>query len=250
MYTITIITIVVVALLTVIIFGLTWLGFKSCLRMYQIEIANGKYDKDILKEYSQKRRGLAGIILSYLVLIFLVTLFIVGIIYKSNNQNITINNKTILVIKSDSMADYYDEKYANEWFNDKSLQFSLGDICIFEKTSDELIKGEIYGYKYKNYIITHRLININDNGTYEFRGDNNPISDVYQIKRESIVYHYTGTKIKGIGVFILYAQSYFGIWSIVGMTGVIISSEIVSRKINKWNKKRYNEIKGDKDEKK
>ena len=76
MFSITIITIVVVALLTAIIFGLTWLGFKSCLRMYQIEIANGKYDEEILKEYSHKRRGLAGIIMSYLVLIFLSSLFI------------------------------------------------------------------------------------------------------------------------------------------------------------------------------
>ena len=65
MYSITIITIVVVALLTAIIFGLTWLGFKSCLRMYQIEIANGKYDKDILKEYSQPKESYDATILSW-----------------------------------------------------------------------------------------------------------------------------------------------------------------------------------------
>ena len=149
------------------------------------------------------------------------------------------------------MASFYNTDYAAAWDNDKSLQFSIGDICIFEKTSEdnELIKGEIYGYKYKNYIITHRLVDILDDGTYEFRGDNNPTSDVYHIKRENIIYHYTGNKIKGLGAFILYAQSYFGIWSITGIIGITVGSEIALSKISKWSKERYEVIKGEPNEK-
>lgn len=251
MTSITIITIVVVALLTAVIFGLAWLGYRSCLRMYQIEIAQGRYDAEIIKEYSHKKLGLVGIIWSFLALLLLSSLFITGLVYRVNNENITIDNKTILVIKSNSMSDFYDDKYAETLSNNRSLQFSIADICVFEKVSEEneLIKGEVYGYKYKNIIITHRLVDILDDGTYEFRGDNNPVSDIYHIKRNAIIYHYTGFRISGLGAFILYAQSYFGIWSLLGISGISISSEIVLRKISKMTKRRYREIRGDKNEK-
>ena len=251
MFSITIISIVVVALLTLIIFGLTWMGFKACLRLYRVEVTQGKYDTEIIKEFSHKGYKIIGTIVSIIIFIFLSTLFVIGFIYKINNENFTINNKTILVVKSDSMADFYDDKYAETLDYDRSLQFSIGDICVFEKVSEdaELIKGEVYGYKYKNIIVTHRLVKVNDDGTYEFRGDNNSISDVYHIKKDSIVYHYTGTKIKGLGAFVLYAQSYFGIWSLIGMIGITTGSEIILKKIDKWNKKRYNIIKGEANEK-
>lgn len=251
MTSITIITIVVVALLTIIIFSLAWLGYKSCLRMYRIEIAHGKHDAEIIKEYDHKRKGLGGIIWSYLALLLLISLFTTGLVYRVNNENITIDNKTILVIKSNSMSDFYDDDYAEALSNDRSLQFSIADICVFEKVSeeDELIKGEVYGYKYKNIIITHRLVNINDDGTYEFRGDNNSSSDVYHIKRDSIIYHYVGSKIPGLGAFVLYAQSYFGIWSLICIVGISISSEIIARKISRSMKERYSKIKGEQYEK-
>ena len=253
MQTITIITIVVVALLTVIIIGLTWLGFNSCLRLYQVNLAQGKYDKEIKKEYSRVKRKNLSAISSGLLVVLLVCLFITAaFIYRINKGDITINNKTVLVIETGSMSDFYDEKYAESLNNDRKLQFSACDMCVFEKVNNdtELIKGEVYGYKIKNTIITHRLININSDGTYVFRGDNNPTSDVYQVSKGSILYHYTGARAKGIGAFVLYAQSYFGIWSIVGIIGITISSEIILSKIDKMNKKRYREIRGAENEEK
>jgi signal peptidase I len=122
----------------------------------------------------------------------------------------------------------------------KEYHFDIGDICVFEKTNEdtELVKGEVYGYKYKDIIITHRLVEIHEGNLYEFRGDNNSISDPYYVKGENIIYHYTGQKVPGIGAFILYAQSIFGIWSLAGIIGVAVSSEIVYYKINKINKER------------
>ena len=245
MTSITIIIIVVVALLTVVIAGLTWLAYSSCLKAYKAEVDSGKHDEDILKEYHSKKKnklGLLGIIGSYLALTALVGLFVTGIVYRARGENFVINNQTVLVIKSGSMSDYYNEKLADKYklLGYKDLQFNIGDICIFEKTSEdtELVKGEVYGYKYKDIIITHRLVEIYENGLYEFRGDNNSISDPYQVNREDIIYHYIGQKIPGLGAFVLYAQSYFGIWSIVGIIGVAVSSEIVYHKIEKINKER------------
>lgn len=248
MNSITIITIVVVALLTIIIFGLIWLAFTACIRTYKLEVSLGKHDDEIRKEYQatkKKKGGLLGLICSYVVLSSLLALFITGLVYKINGQNFTINNQTVLVIKTGSMSEFYDDQIAQQYNNDKHLQFGVGDICVFEKMSeeDELIEGEVYGYLSKDIIITHRLDEINESG-YVFRGDNNPISDYeytrHLVKRDEVIYHYTGNKIPGLGVFVLYAQSYFGIWSVVGMMGIAVCSEIIYYKIDKINKKRLN----------
>ena len=241
MNSITIITIVVVALLTISIFGLTLLSYKACLKAYKFEVNNGNHDKQIKKDYLNKKKkgGLLGLISSYVVLSLLVGLFACGIVYKASNNNIIINNQTALVIRSGSMSDFYDEEIAKELDNNKSLQFDVGDICLFEKVSlnDELIPGQVYGYKYKNIIITHRLVSI-DSNICKFRGDNNKTFDG-NVSRENVIFHYVGKKLPGIGAFVLYAQSYFGIWSLVSIIGVAISSEVVYHKIDVINKDRF-----------
>ena len=246
MNSITIITIVVIVLLTAIIFGLTWLAYSACIKSYKLEVNLGKHDKEILKEYRDKKSkkgGLIGLIGSYVLLSVVLSLFVAGLVYKVSGENFTINNQTSLVIKTDSMSGFYDDEIASKYNNNKRLQFDVGDICVFEKMSDqsELVEGEIYGYKYKDVIITHRLDTIHETG-YEFRGDNNPVSDfdaTHQlITRDKVVYHYTGRKVRGIGSFILYAQSYFGLWSLVGIIGITIVSEVGNHQVTKINKKR------------
>ena len=243
MKTITIITIVVVALLTCIIFGLTWWAYASFLKIYGVEVKHGEHDERIKKEYVNKKKskkGLIGIIGSYLILSLLLCLFAGGIVYRINGNNLTINNHTALVIKSGSMSDFYNDTIAQEYNYDTHLQFDVGDICIFEKVQDEdsLVIGEVYGYKHKDIIITHRLVSFNiDSQECKFRGDNNSTYDG-TVYRSNVIYHYIGKKIPGLGAFVLYAQSYFGIWSLVGITGVAISSEIVYHKIDKINKHR------------
>ena len=241
MASITIITIVVVALLTVIIFGLAWLGWSSCIKSYKMEVDQGKHDNAILKDYHSKKKNkleLIGIICSYLIIAILAGLFITGAIYRIQGENLAVGNQTALVIKTGSMSDYYNRELADEHPEYKISQFDVGDICIFETDFNELVEGEIYGYKFNDIIITHRLVEIHEGNLYEFRGDNNPISDPYYVKDESIIYHYTGNKIPGIGAFILYAQSIFGIWSLIGIIGVAVGSELVYYQIDKINKAR------------
>lgn len=241
MTSITIITIVVVVLLTVIIFGLAWLGWSSCIKSYKMEVDQGKHDNAILKDYHSKKKNkleLIGIICSYLTIVILAGLFITGAIYRARGETLAVSNQTALVIKTGSMSDYYNQELAGEHPEYKLSQFDVGDICIFETDFNELVEGEIYGYKFNDIIITHRLVEIHEGNIYEFRGDNNPISDPYYVKGESIIYHYTGNKIPGIGAFILYAQSIFGIWSLIGIIGVAVSSELVYHQIDKINKAR------------
>jgi len=237
---ITIITIVVVIVLTIIIFVLSWAAYYYCLKAYKAEVDQGKHDKEIYAEYTAKKKKLQILlsIFSYILLAFVIALFTAGIVFKVQNKDLEIDGKTILVIKTGSMSKNYDEE-----IYDDSLQFNIGDICIFERVEQEteLIEGEVYGYKNNNTIITHRLINIYSTG-YEFKGDANAISDYKYsgklVKRDNIIYHYTGRKIEGIGSFVLYLKSYLGIWSFIAIASVIINSEFASYQFNKVNKKR------------
>lgn len=178
--------------------------------------------------------------MSYLVLLLLSALFVTGIVYKARGENLQFGDQTVLVIKSGSMSDYYNDELAEEYKDYNEYHFDIGDICAFSilPQDENLVEGEVYGYKYKNIIITHRFV-AQHGDLYEFRGDNNAISDPYYVKRENIVYHYTGHYVPGIGAFVLYAQSIFGIWSLVGMIGVLISSEVILHKIEKINKAHY-----------
>ena len=83
MNSITIITIVVVAVLTLLIFGLSWLGYSSCIKMYKMETDQGKHDKEIYKEFHDKKKNKSGIvsqICSYAVMALLASLFVTGMI--------------------------------------------------------------------------------------------------------------------------------------------------------------------------
>ena len=261
MNSITIITIVVVAILAGTIFGLAWLWYSSCIKKYKAELEQGKHDMELCNElYNNKHKKVVvkaiGYTMVFVLIIALFGLFITGIVFKSNNNSFSINGNTTLVIKSGSMSGYYDnglaEKYEEQGYN-KDLQFGVGDICFFEKTNNELKVGEVYAYSYNNVIITHRLVGTEDvvdseghlvQTYYIFRGDNNPSQDQTLVSADKILYHYTGKKIPVIGNFILFAQSYFGIWCLICVLGIIISSDVVLRKIQKLNNQRLDRLGG------
>lgn len=255
MNTITIIVVVVVALVTVAVLSLAWLAYLACVKTYYVETNQGMHDEEIYKEFHNEKKNkseIVGHVGFYLISMLLLSLFITGIIYKASNETFSINNQTVLVIKSGSMSDFYSNSYKETIReSQRGLQFDVGDICFFEKINNQttLNVGEVYGYRYKNIIITHRLIEVNEKNCL-FRGDNNAVEDLifvaegksYSTTRDKVLYHYTGKKIQGLGAFILYAQSYFGIWSLCFIIGIIISSEIIHHKINNINKKRYEKL--------
>lgn len=211
----------------------------------------GKHDAAITADYESrlknKKKDIIGIIFSYSILSLLAGLFVIGLTYKISGETISLGDTAHLVIKTGSMSGYCNEELEQKYnlYNYPTYHFNVGDICTFKKLPNdaELVKGEVYGYRYKNMIITHRLIDINDN-LYVFRGDNNSIADPYYVQRDAIKFHYTGERVQGIGAFILFAQSYFGLWSIVGIIGVAISSEVILYKINSTNKARYTYLLG------
>lgn len=240
---ITIITIVVIALLTSVILGLAWLAYASCLRMYKVEVDQGKHDAELAgRDRKHGKWDILGSIGSYALLAALLSLFIVGIVYRARGRNLAFGNQTALVIGSGSMSGFHDDVLAERYRElgyDASLQFGIGDVCAFREVSrdEELIEGEVYGYVYKDIIITHRLVGTYGIDSYEFRGDNNPVSDG-PVARDRVIYRYTGGRAPGVGAFVLYAQSPFGIWSLAGTIGIGIGSEVVNHRIERIHRER------------
>ncbi len=261
MSSITIITIVVVAILVATIFSLACVGYSSCIKKYKMELEQGKHDIELCNElYNNKRKNVAAktivYAITFVLLMALLGLFITGMVFISHNNTFSINGNTTLVIKSGSMSGYYNnmvaEQYEELGYN-KNQQFGVGDICFFEKPSSELKIGEVYAYSYNNVIITHRLIGTHDvldsDGNlvktyYVFRGDNNPSNDQTLVSADQILYHYTGNKIPVIGKLILFAQSNFGIWCLLCIVCIVICSDIVLNKIQKLNKQRIERLGG------
>lgn len=237
----TIIFIVVVSL-TAFIFILTLLAYLLCVKSYRLDVNEGKYDREIYREFHDNKRSkleVIGTIVSYIILFVLIVLFIFALFYRVNSKDLTIDNKTILVIKSDSMADFYDE--ADELKYSRDLQFKRGDICIFETDFSDLIVGEVYTYTYDNIMITHRLIKYDEETRLTtFKGDNNETEDPYLISADNVIYHYTGYNLPKLGLFILYVQSSLGMWTVMLILCIMISSQIISDRIFKINKDRDN----------
>ena len=191
-----------------------------------------------------------------LILVLLFGLFTTSTIFKSTTRNITINGNTALVVKTGSMSGYCDNELAQEYEKlgySENLQFAIGDICIFEKTNEDLKIGEVYAYYYKGNLITHRLIGtqevVDSDGhvvktNYVFRGDNNPSNDQVLITKDKILYHYTGYKIDKIGNVVLFAQSRLGMWFLICLLALIISSDYITHKIQNYNDERLERIGG------
>lgn len=241
MTTVTIITVVVVVVLTAIILTLDIVAYSSLLKSYADEVDSGVHDCIIAEEHIEKKGRIATAILSYATIVVLLSFLAFGVVSKIRGENLSFNGTACLVIKTGSMSKWYDE---SEHIGQNVTHFDVGDLCFFDTVSnqDELTVGDVYGYKERDVTIVHRLIEIRDEG-YLFQGDANPVSDyVYYghlVKRDAIVYRFNGIRIPGVGAFVLYAQSPFGIWSLVGILSVTVCYEIVRIKMKKIDDDRY-----------
>lgn len=242
---IAIITAVVVAILTVAIFGLAWLAYRSCVRAYGMEVSQGMHDDAIGRKCRSRGKGRIPVLIgSWATLLALSSLFVTGVVYRARGENLPFDNRVALVIRSGSMSDFCNDAIAEQYGHDRSLQFGIGDICAFDLVppDGELHVGEVYGYRRKGVVVTHRLASVSE-GLYRFRGDNN-LSFDGPVSRDMVVYHYTGHKVPAIGTFVLYAQSYFGLWSLACMVGITVSSEVVHRQVERMERRRNESLPG------
>lgn len=214
------------------------------------ELRSGKRDIELIDEVVYERKEkvkrrneiIATIknVLFYLTLFIVVPVFIFSLISRFTNNAIMIGDRTVMVVASGSMS-YKAE--TNEYLVTNNLddQFQKYDIIILEKVNSaaELrVYDTIAFVNDKGTNIIHRIKSIKLNGSYETRGDAVEVSDSYNPVFSDVIGRYTGKKINGIGMFVLFFQSYAGIITIVSLVYCLLMIDRISEKINKVQSER------------
>lgn len=118
-------------------------------------------------------------------------------------------NRAPLIVVSDSMTI---EK--NKDGKVISGAFNKNDLIIVQRVKDatKLNVGDIITFIYHDGSwVTHRITAVNENGTYETKGDYSPGYDPYPVKPEQIQGLYTGVRFAKLGRVALFFQTVPGI---------------------------------------
>ncbi|MCI5745784.1 MAG: signal peptidase I [Erysipelotrichaceae bacterium] len=223
-----------------------------------VEIKSGKRDIELIDEViyekqektkrKRKRNRLIKNIIFYVIMIIIIPIFIFSIINKFTGGTAMIGNHSIMAVASGSMSE---KNKANDYLvtNNLNNQFNTYDIIILEKVnqSSDLNVYDVIAYvNDKGITVIHRIISINyENGkqTFTTRGDSNNASDAYHPSFEDIVGRYSNKRIKGLGIFIVFFQSYPGIITIVSMVYCLIMIDKVSKKMESAQEERVIHLK-------
>ena len=218
--------------------------FRSYVTAHVGEIKAGKKDIEIIDEMvyekkitTQKRRKIGRIIrrvIFYLLLAIVIPLFIFSLISKFSGNVMMLGNKTIMVVASGSMSEKNKE---NAYLSQNGLdnQFSQYDIIVLEKVNSEsdISLYDVVAYRNDEGInVIHRTIKINTQN-YETRGDANNSSDAYKPGFADIIGKYTGKRLKGVGMFVMFLQSYSGIITIVSLVYCVFMIDSLTSKISR-----------------
>lgn len=209
------------------------------------ELKSGKRDIELIdevvyerQEKVKRRNEIVGTIKNvffYLTLFIVVPVFIFSLISRFTNNAIMIGDRTVMVVASGSMS-YKAETNDYLVTNNLNDQFSKYDIIILEKV-DSAAELKVYDtiafVNDKGTNIIHRIKSIKYDGSYETRGDAVEVSDSYNPVFPDVIGRYTGKKIGGIGMFVLFFQSYAGIITIVSLVYCLLMIDRMSEKISK-----------------
>ena len=241
----------VVTIIGVISFAAIFTILYSSYAHSQIaEIRSGKKDIEIIdeviynkKDKTQKRRKIMGTIrtiIFLLTMIIIVPIFIFSLISKINNNTMMVGGRSIMVVASGSMSKK-NEKNDYLISNNLNNQFDTYDIIIIEKVnqSSDLRLYDVIAFHdtTQNKNVIHRIIEKNGT-TFTTRGDANGESDKFEPSFENVIGRYTGKRIRGLGILIMFLQSYAGIITIISLVYCLMMIDRYSNKINMVQEKR------------
>lgn len=124
--------------------------------------------------------------------------------------------------------------YSSLYVSTGSMQGTIdeGDMIIIKKTDDYKI-GDIVtylpeGYNRKTIPTTHRIIRINDDGTYVCKGDANNSEDPVDVKKEFIIGEVKTDEngqplsvIEDVGVFVKWVKEGGGLIYVLAFVGIL-----------------------------
>lgn len=183
-------------------------------------------------------------IVFYIIMIILVPLFIFSLVNRVQKNVTMIGNKTMMVVASGSMSM---KNEANDYLITKNLnnQLNTYDIIFLEKVNNasDLKLYDIVAYTNdKGINVIHRIKEIRTDGSYVTRGDSNNEDDAYHPKFDDIIGKYTDFKLNGVGVFVMFLQSYAGIITVVSLVYCLIMIDRTAEKINLVQNKRIKQL--------
>ena len=243
----------VISLLGFILFAIVFtIVYRSFSRSYIKDIKALKEDQNILDDlikdnhsaYKKRRKIIKAIknVIFYGLIIILVPFFIVSLASRIKGNVLMFGGKGYLVVASGSMS-----KKNNNYLKENNInnQFDTGDIIQIKKLSSdyELKVYDVISFRNdKGINIIHRIIQINEDGTYITRGDSNISSDTYQPKRSDIYGIYTSTKISKVGYLVMFFKSNFGIMTVIALVYCIFMVDYFNKKTQERYQLRKEEI--------
>ena len=190
-------------------------------------IENAIYERKQKKDKKSKTLSILGRIGSYTLLGLVGLMFVTSLVSRLSGNTMLLGNQTYVVIATGSMST---KNNVNSYLfsgaaDTLDQQFQAYDVINIKKyESQEDVKlYDVIAFKAKTgKTIVHRIIKINDNGTYITRGDANKVDDTgsqYDIalSYENVIGRYTGNRIRGIGIAVIFLQSNSGIITVVSV---------------------------------
>ena len=153
----------------------------SSYKIMKERVASGDY----YDEPNTKKKVFSIILVAYFALS--AAIFGINLFYRSSPY---INNQYYVSIKTDSMAQALSTNYYLK-NNNLTNQIAQYNIAVFDKLdNNEIKKYDIILFKKDNRLIAHRIVEINDDGTYTTQGDKNPAKDDFTVNKDEILGKY------------------------------------------------------------
>lgn len=219
--------------------------YGSYASMTMNEIRSGKKDIELIDEIIYQKRdnvikrrkiwGYINTVAFSILMAIIVPLFIFTAISKFTNNPFIISSKSIMVVASGSMSE---KNKVNDYLDTYNLdnQFDKYDIIIIEKVKSpvDIKLYDVVAYENEDgKNIIHRIVSLNPNGTYDTKGDANEAIDPDHPRFSNIIGKYTEKKINGVGIFIMFFQSYSGMITILSLVYCVLMLDKISNKMNK-----------------
>ena len=218
------------------------------------DVVTGKSDIDLIDECiygSQKnvikRRETIKAIRTavfYAFLVVFVPVFVLSAISKFNGNVMAFGGKSIMVVASGSMSEKHP---SNDYLTTYSLnnQFNTYDIIVLQQVEDssEIEKYDVIAFvNDKGVNVIHRVVGFETEASgklrYITRGDSNNDYDSYKPCYDDVIGVYSNEKINGLGIFIIFFQSYSGIVTIAALVYCLITLDNYNKQVQEAQQER------------
>ena len=238
-----IVTIVGVASFSAVVTILFYNYIRSAIK----EVRNGErdvelvdlmvYESDQKVVRKQKASSIIKNVVYYTFLAILIPIFGLSLYSRIKNNVTQFGDNIVLVVASGSMSFKHDN---NDYLitNNLNNQFNTYDLVALSVVHDDtpLRRYDIIAYRNdKGVNVIHRIIDFNTSGSelrYITRGDANPSSDTYQPRRVDILGKYKERRIPGIGIFVMFFQSYAGMMTVVAVIYCMLMTSFLRKKLD------------------